>query len=68
MCARISDGHTIPKGTICGINLHALHRDPDVYKDPEEFNPERFLDAENPIDAYGFLPFSSGTRNCIGTF
>ncbi|RUS28681.1 cytochrome P450 [Jimgerdemannia flammicorona] len=39
-------------------------RDPTVWSEPEKFKSERFLEEDVPIDA--FMPFSSGSRNCIG--
>ncbi|CAL1277906.1 unnamed protein product [Larinioides sclopetarius] len=60
-------GYTIPKGASCLIFLYSLHRDEDVFPDPEKFDPERFL-AENSADIpeYAYIPFSGGPRNCIG--
>lgn len=46
-----------------------IHRDPDNYPNPDEFNPERFskeaIEARHPMT---YLPFGDGPRNCIGTF
>lgn len=46
--------------------VYALHHDPDIYEDPEEFRPERFEPDEfqkRPICA--FMPFAQGPRNCL---
>jgi len=67
--ANIQD-YTIPKDTIVFINLWSVHRNPAIWKDPEVFNPRRFLnDAGEVIDPKalgGFLPFSGGRRRCPG--
>ena len=57
----------IPKGTNWVASIWALHRDPDIYPNPEQFDPERF-NAENrkKRDNCAFLPFGTGPRNCIG--
>jgi len=47
----------VPKGTLVGYNLYAMHRRTDFYgPDAEEFRPER----------WEYLPFNGGPRICIG--
>ncbi|GBM28366.1 Cytochrome P450 4c3 [Araneus ventricosus] len=60
-------GHIIPNGTSCAIATYFLHRDEEVFPDPERFDPERFS-PENclKIPEYAYIPFSAGPRNCIG--
>ncbi|XP_050206037.1 cytochrome P450 CYP82J17-like [Mercurialis annua] len=59
----------IPKGTRVFANLWKLHRDPNVWSNPDEFMPERFL-THNQADVFGqnfeYLPFGSGRRSCPG--
>lgn len=61
-------GYQIPAKTIVYVNAWAIHRDSNVWKDPEEFYPERFL--ESSINFLGqdfeFIPFGSGRRICPG--
>ena len=54
-------GYTIPKGTIITCNIWAIHHDPKVWKDPEQFRPERFLDSKNNVlRPQEYMPFSVG--------
>lgn len=58
----------IRKGTPVIIPIFGLHRDPQIYENPLEFNPERFLNRPSGSDAEGsyYLPFGAGQRVCIG--
>ncbi|TRX91633.1 hypothetical protein FHL15_007415 [Xylaria flabelliformis] len=65
----IVDGHVIPKGTLVGVNIYALHHNEEYFPDPFIYKPERWLDGEagdriNSIAA--FAPFSTGPRSCAG--
>lgn len=63
----IHDGFTQPKGTVCNIHIYDVHRDPEIFPDPEKFDPDRFL-PENCAgrNNFAFIAFSAGMRNCIG--
>ncbi|CAA7023244.1 unnamed protein product [Microthlaspi erraticum] len=61
-------GYDIPERTWIHVNIWAVHRNPDVWKDPESFIPERFMDNEIDYKGLNFelLPFGSGRRMCPG--
>lgn len=61
------DGFVIPARTVVSISPYALHRNPDIFKDPSAFNPERWLDSRGSAEMKKwFWAFSSGGRMCIG--
>jgi len=61
--ARIG-GIDLPAGTSVGANIYMAHRRPDVWPDPERFDPTRFVGARpNP---FTFFPFGGGVRRCLG--
>ncbi|KDR14497.1 cytochrome P450 4c3-like [Zootermopsis nevadensis] len=59
--------YTIPAGTQTPILSFIMHRNPKVFPNPEEFNPDHFL-PENVVNRHPFayIPFSAGPRSCIG--
>lgn len=60
-------GYAIPAGGIVATSFHALHRHPDLWPDPDRFDPDRFLPAAvRARDPYAYLPFGGGPRSCIG--
>ncbi|GAU32788.1 hypothetical protein TSUD_152360 [Trifolium subterraneum] len=65
------NGYYIPKDTRFNVNIWAIGRDPDIWANPLEFNPERFLSGKNArIDLNGvdfeLIPFGAGRRICVG--
>ena len=60
-------GVRFPKGVDVNIPTYVLHRDPEVWDNPYEFDPENFSpEAKEKRDPYSFLPFGTGPRQCIG--
>ncbi|KAI3465031.1 hypothetical protein Pfo_021694 [Paulownia fortunei] len=63
-------GYHVPAGTRLIVNVWKLHRDPRVWADPLEFQPERFLTSHKEVDVRGqhfeLLPFGGGRRVCPG--
>lgn len=57
-------GYLLPKGTMVNVGIHLLQRRPDLYENPDRFEPERFLGKKpNP---YHWAPFGGGSRRCLG--
>ncbi|ESO10863.1 hypothetical protein HELRODRAFT_109176 [Helobdella robusta] len=61
-------GFFVPKGCTVFGNLHGAHHDPRVWRDPEKFNPERFLNENNEmiVNKEHIVSFSLGKRSCFG--
>ena len=55
-------------GTWIGIAIYACHHNPNVWKDPDVYDPERFT-VENSKDrhSHAFVPFSAGPR-CVSVY
>ncbi|GAU92845.1 hypothetical protein RvY_04873 [Ramazzottius varieornatus] len=61
------NGMTIERGTVIGIPIFALHRDPRFWNNPDKFDPDRFSkENKHKINQYTFQTFGQGPRNCIG--
>ena len=59
----------IRKGTTVNIVISGIHRDASVFPNPDEFDPSRFDEnsvADGKRSPFAFIPFSAGSRNCIG--
>jgi cytochrome P450 family 135 len=57
-------GYELPAGASAVPSIHLIHRDPEIYPEPNHFLPERFLD--NPPGTYTWIPFGGGIRRCLG--
>ncbi|XVF73659.1 hypothetical protein PTKIN_Ptkin13bG0000400 [Pterospermum kingtungense] len=66
----VVSGYYIPAVTRLLTNLYKIHRDPRVWPQPCEFQPERFLTTYKDFDVRGqnfeLIPFGSGRRRCPG--
>jgi cytochrome P450 len=58
-------GWELPAGAYVVPSITAIHLLKDIYQDPDEFRPERFLEGDQP-DSYAWIPFGGGRRRCIG--
>lgn len=61
-------GYDIPKGTLVFASLYACHADETVWEKPDDFRPERFLDANGRfcVQRDHSIPFGAGKRLCAG--
>lgn len=57
------EGVRFPAGVLVFYSPYLTHRDPDLWSEPERFEPARF-DGRTP--PWGYLPFSAGERICLG--
>jgi cytochrome P450 family 135 len=57
-------GHRLPAGTLVFPAIALVQTSENVFPDPEDFRPERFLEDSPP--PYTFIPFGGGIRRCIG--
>ncbi|KAK4557962.1 hypothetical protein RGQ29_007632 [Quercus rubra] len=62
-------GYTIPKGSRIFVNVWAIQRDPSIWENPLNFDPERFLNSKWDYSGndFNYFPFGSGRRICAGT-
>ncbi|KAL2235918.1 cytochrome P450 76C2-like [Sesamum indicum] len=61
-------GYMIPKHSQVFLNMWAISMDPQIWENPSEFRPDRFLKKNGNFDYMGsnvqYLPFGSGRRVC----
>jgi cytochrome P450 len=59
-------GYEIEMGTVIAPCIYLTHHHPEVYPEPEQFRPERFLDVKP--GKYTWIPFGGGDRSCLGGY
>ncbi|MFE9575412.1 cytochrome P450 [Nocardia sp. NPDC006044] len=59
-------GFTFPAGTDIGYSFAAIHRNPNIFADPETFDPDRWPTPGSGSKCRSFVPFSMGSQMCIG--
>jgi cytochrome P450 len=60
-------GYEIPAGTLVGANPLFTHHMPEIWSDPDAFDPSRFTDeAQRGRHRFAFVPFGGGAHMCLG--
>jgi cytochrome P450 len=57
------EGEGVPPGHLVAVSVWGVHHNPDVWPDPDRFDPDRF---DSEPGRYHHLPFGGGPRGCIG--
>lgn len=62
-------GYPIPKHTLLGVSMYAIHRDPRWWTNPDVYDPTRFTNESlvKSRPRLAFMPFGSGPHHCVGT-
>jgi cytochrome P450 family 4 len=62
-----SQNSTVPANSTVVIVTYSLHRSPNIYNNPDQFDPDNFLpEKAAKRHYYSFIPFSAGPRSCVG--
>jgi cytochrome P450 len=63
-------GFHIRGGSYAAVHLWGLHHLPELWPDPEHFDPERFAEhrREDKVHRYAYMPFGNGVHKCIGMY
>ncbi|KAL6712083.1 hypothetical protein ACN47E_003126 [Coniothyrium glycines] len=66
-------GFFIPQGVTVDTQAYTFHRDPKIWSNPLEYDPQRWIatidraaEAHSPAAKTAFHPFGAGARSCIG--
>jgi cytochrome P450 len=59
-------GRQVAKGDVVVVSPWILHRHERLWREPNAFDPARFLPGAPPVPRYAYLPFGVGPRVCIG--
>jgi len=62
----VADGVEVPAGSLVQITPWLLHRHRRLWKEPDAFDPERFMPGAPAPDRFAYLPFGAGPRVCVG--
>jgi cytochrome P450 family 110 len=57
-------GRELPEGVTIAPCIYLVHRRAELWPNPDQFNPDRFLEGRQ--SPYAFMPFGGGARRCLG--
>lgn len=60
------DGYEVAAGSVLMVSPYVTHRHPELWPNPEAFDPRRFLDGADR-HPFAYFPFGGGRRQCIGS-
>ncbi|KAG8134081.1 hypothetical protein E2320_011802 [Naja naja] len=60
----VLQNYCVPAGTLCQVGLYSMGRSPEVFAEPEQYRPSRWLGKED--HNFKALAFGFGSRQCIG--
>jgi len=61
------DGHPIPAGTVTGVNPMLTHLLPQIWAEPDRYDPARFSPEQARMrNRFAFVPFGGGAHGCLG--
>jgi sterol 22-desaturase len=64
----ITTSYTVPKGAMVIPTLYPALHDPEVYPEPESFNPDRWLSGDAEKQTKNWLVFGTGPHICLGQY
>jgi cytochrome P450 len=59
-------GKPVAPGTVVTISPWLLHRHRQLWRNPDAYDPARFLPGAPPVDRFAYMPFGAGPRICVG--
>ncbi|KAF7936521.1 uncharacterized protein EAE97_007887 [Botrytis byssoidea] len=60
------DGYFLPGSMTVSTQTYTIHRDPEIFPEPESFEPQRWLGPKAEEFKSAYYPFGAGTRTCVG--
>ena len=60
-------GYLVPRGATVFTPVRVIHHQPDIYPDPDDFNPDRWTpEFRQDLPRFNFIPFGIGAHKCLG--